>query len=66
MADWNDKTIVETQLTTDGVEDNGYGGRGFGGVDQQQQQQLQEQENTGDQQGQQDPNRRSGPNGEGR
>ena len=34
---------METQLTTDGVEDNGYGGRGMGGGEQQQQQE----ENTG-------------------
>jgi len=27
LKDANDKSIVETQITTDGVEDNGYGGR---------------------------------------
>jgi dipeptidyl-peptidase 4 len=48
MKDANDKTIVETALTTDGVEDFAYGGRGLGGQDQQEQQQ----ENVGDQQGQ--------------
>ena len=48
QKDANDKTIVETQLTTDGVEDNGYGGRGMGGGDQQQQQE--QQENQGDEQ----------------
>ncbi|HEY2019315.1 MAG TPA: DPP IV N-terminal domain-containing protein, partial [Bryobacteraceae bacterium] len=37
--DANDKSIVETQISTDGVEDNGYGGRGFGGEQQQQQEQ---------------------------
>ena len=58
LKDANDKTIVETQLTTDGVENNGYGGRGFGG-DQQQQQQNQQENN--DQQ-QQDPNRRQSAN----
>jgi len=56
LKDANDKSIVETQLTTDGVEDNGYGGRGFGGQDQQQQ----EQQDQGDQQ--QDPNRRQAAN----
>ena len=35
----NDRTIVEMQLTTDGVEDFSYGGRGGGGGDQQDQQQ---------------------------
>jgi len=35
----DDPTIVEVQLTTDGVEDNGYGGgRGMGGDQQQQDQ----------------------------
>jgi dipeptidyl-peptidase-4 len=47
LKDANDKTIVETQLTTDGIEDNGYGGRGMGGGQDQQQQD--QQENTGDQ-----------------
>jgi dipeptidyl aminopeptidase/acylaminoacyl peptidase len=50
LKDANDKTIEEVQLTTDGVEDFAYGGRGFGGGDQQQQQQQQEQQdNQGDQ-----------------
>jgi dipeptidyl-peptidase-4 len=41
----DDPTIVEVQLTTDGVEDNGYGGgRGMGGD-----QQLQDQNETGQQ-----------------
>ncbi|MBZ5727000.1 MAG: S9 family peptidase [Acidobacteriia bacterium] len=59
----NDSTIVETQLTADGVEDFGYGGRGMGGGDQQQQQQQQDQQqqndNTGGQQGQASRNRTS-------
>jgi dipeptidyl-peptidase-4 len=60
LKDANDKSIVETQLTTDGVEDFGYGGRGMGGGDQQQQQQQeQQQENTGEQQGQQNRNRQA-------
>jgi dipeptidyl-peptidase-4 len=43
----DDASIVETQLTTDGVEDNGYGGgRGMGG-DQQQQQEQQQNEGEG-------------------
>ena len=53
----NDKTIAEAQLTTDGEEDFGYGGRGGGGNFQQQQQQQQQQEQQQeetDQQGQQD------------
>jgi dipeptidyl aminopeptidase/acylaminoacyl peptidase len=49
LKDANDRTIVETQLTTDGVEDNGYGGRGQGGQDQQQQQQQQDQQENTDQ-----------------
>ncbi len=53
----NDKTIVETQWTTDGVEDFAYGGRGAGGGEQQQQEQ---QENEG--QGQEDRNRRQSAN----
>src|SRR5204862_6032639 len=41
----NDASIQETQLTTDGVEDFAYGGRGgAGGQDQQQQQQEQQNE----------------------
>ena len=31
QKDANDKTIVETQITTDGIEDFAYGGRGGGG-----------------------------------
>ena len=50
----NDTTIVETQLTKDGEEYFGYGGRGGAGgqqiQDQQQQQQQQQQDNTGEQQ----------------
>ena len=42
----NDASIKETQLSTDGVEDFGYGGRGAGGGDQQQQQQEQQQNET--------------------
>jgi len=60
QKDPNDKTIVETQITTDGVEDNGYGGRGFGGGDQQQQQLQDQQENNGDQA--QNPNQRQSAN----
>jgi len=60
LKDANDKTIVETQITTDGVENNGYGGRGFGGVDLQQQQQQDQQENTDQQQ--QNPNLRQAAN----
>jgi dipeptidyl-peptidase 4 len=45
----NDKTIVETEITTDGVEDFAYGGRGLGGGDQQQ-----EQQDTAEGQGQND------------
>ncbi len=59
LKDANDKTIVETQLTTDGVEDFAYGGRGMGGGDQQQQQQQEQQENTGEQQGQENRNRQA-------
>jgi dipeptidyl-peptidase 4 len=55
QKDANDKSIVETQLTTDGIEDFGYGGRGMGGEQQQQEQT----ENTGDQE---NPNRRQGAN----
>ncbi len=46
----DDKSIHETQLSTDGVEDFGYGGRGAGGDQQQQQQEQQRQEEN--QQGQ--------------
>ena len=57
----NDASIMETQLTTDGVEDFGYGGGGAGGGDQQQQQQEQQQnENEQGQEGQgQDNTRRA-------
>jgi dipeptidyl aminopeptidase/acylaminoacyl peptidase len=49
----NDPSIKETELTTDGVEDFGYGGRGGQGGDQQeQQQQQQQQEQNQNQQGQ--------------
>src|SRR5262249_17052519 len=52
----NDSSIKETQITTDGVEDFGYGGRGgaFGDQQQQQeqQQQQQQQEQNQNQQGQ--------------
>jgi len=41
LKKFDDTSIVETQLTTDGVEDFAYGGRGMGGQDQQQQQQEQ-------------------------
>ncbi|MDR3700169.1 MAG: DPP IV N-terminal domain-containing protein [Candidatus Sulfopaludibacter sp.] len=52
----DDAGIVETQLTTDGVEDNGYGGgRGMGGDQQQQQEQ---QQNEGEGQGQDNKNAR--------
>ena len=44
----NDSTIVETQLTKDGEEYFGYGGRGAGG--QQIQEQQQQQDNQGEQQ----------------
>jgi len=55
----NDTTIKETQLTTDGVEDFGYGGRGGAGGDQQQQQEQQQQQdqNQQGQEGQQDATR---------
>jgi dipeptidyl-peptidase 4 len=43
----NDTTIVETQLTKDGEEYFGYGGRGGGGGQQQDQQQQQQQDNGG-------------------
>ena len=46
----NDTTIVETQLTKDGEEFFGYGGRGGAGGQQQDQQQQQQQDNNGDQQ----------------
>jgi dipeptidyl aminopeptidase/acylaminoacyl peptidase len=43
-----DKSIVETEITKDGEEYFGYGGRGMGG--QQQEQQQQQQENNGGEQ----------------
>ena len=52
----DDPTIVETQLTTDGVEDFGYGGRGMGGQEQQQQEQN---ENGQEGQGQDNKNARA-------
>ncbi|HWC99161.1 MAG TPA: DPP IV N-terminal domain-containing protein [Candidatus Sulfopaludibacter sp.] len=53
----DDTSIVETQLTTDGIEDNGYGGgRGMGGDQQQQQQDGQQ--NEGDAQNQDNKNAR--------
>jgi dipeptidyl-peptidase 4 len=48
----NDSSIKETQITTDGVEDFGYGGRGGAGG-QDQQIQDQQQQNDQQQQGQQ-------------
>jgi dipeptidyl aminopeptidase/acylaminoacyl peptidase len=65
QKDQNDKTIVEHQLTTDGVEHYSFagGGRGGGGQQQQQQQQQQrddqEQDQEREQQEQADPNRRT-------
>jgi dipeptidyl-peptidase 4 len=43
----DDTTIVETQITTDGVEDFGYGGRGMGVQEQQQEQNDNSQEGQG-------------------
>ncbi len=54
----NDASIKETQLSTDGVEDFGYGGRGAGGGDQQQQQEQQQNENQQGQEGQGQDNTR--------
>jgi len=58
----NDASIKETQLTTDGIEDFGYGGRGgaFGDQqqEQQQQQQQQQEQNQQNQEGQQQDNAR--------
>jgi dipeptidyl-peptidase-4 len=62
LKDPNDKTIVETEITTDGVEDFAYGGRGFGGQDQQQQRQQDQQENNGEGQGQDNRNARQAAN----
>ncbi|HTX39523.1 MAG TPA: DPP IV N-terminal domain-containing protein [Bryobacteraceae bacterium] len=59
LKDANDKSIVETQLTTDGVEDFGYGGRGMGGGEQQQQQEQQE---NGNGEEEQNHNRRQSAN----
>ena len=56
----NDATIKETQLSTDGVEDFGYGGRGGAGGDQQlQDQQQQQNENQQGQEGQGQDNTRA-------
>jgi hypothetical protein len=46
----NDASIVETELTKDGEEYFGYGGRGGAGGQQQQEQQQQQQENNGGEQ----------------
>ena len=54
----NDASIQETQLTTDGVEDFGYGGRGGLGGDQQEQQLQQQQQQEQNQEGQQQDNTR--------
>jgi len=62
LKDANDKSIVETQITTDGVEDYGYGGRGGQGGDQQQQQQEQQQENNNGGEEQQNRNVRQSAN----
>jgi dipeptidyl-peptidase-4 len=50
----NDKTIVEHQLTDDGIEHYSFGGGGRGGGGQQQQQQQQQQQDEQDQDQQQD------------
>jgi dipeptidyl-peptidase 4 len=55
----NDASIKETQLTTDGVEDFGYGGRGAGGQQDQQQQEQQQQNDQQGQEGQQQDNARA-------
>ena len=60
QKDANDQTVVETQITTDGIEDFAYGGRGGGGQDQQQQQE--QQENVGEGQGQENRNARTSAN----
>ncbi|MEI9971238.1 MAG: DPP IV N-terminal domain-containing protein [Ignavibacteriota bacterium] len=54
--DANDKSIVETEITKDGEEYFGYGGRGGGQQDQQQQQQ----DNNGDQQNEEQARRQRG------
>ena len=59
----NDTSIQETQLTTDGVEDFGYGGRGGAGGEQQDQQQQQQNENQQGQEGQGQDNTRAAPDG---
>jgi dipeptidyl-peptidase-4 len=61
--DQNDKTIVETQLTTDGEDHYSFGGRGGrGGGDQEQQQQQQENVTTqGQEQTQGRSNARTSP-----
>jgi dipeptidyl aminopeptidase/acylaminoacyl peptidase len=63
QKDQNDKSIVEHQLTTDGVEHYSFagGGRGGGGQQQQQQRDDQDQDQDQDQQEQTDPNRRTRP-----
>src|SRR5215813_8948050 len=48
----NDSSLKETQITTDGVEDFGYGGRGGMGQDQQLQDQQQQNDQQQQQQGQ--------------
>ena len=50
----NDKTIVETQLTTDGEEHYSFGGGGRGGGGQQQQQQQEQDEQQGQNQQQEE------------
>jgi dipeptidyl-peptidase 4 len=55
----NDPSIQETQITTDGIEDFGYGGRGGIGGDQQQQDQQQQQNEQQGQEGQQQDNARA-------
>src|SRR5262249_16000070 len=48
LKDANDKSIAETELTKDGIEDFGYGGgRGMGGDQQQQDQNTTEGEQNG-------------------
>jgi dipeptidyl-peptidase 4 len=49
-ANDKDKSIVETEITKDGEEYFGYGGRGMGGQQQEQQQQQQQQDNNGGEQ----------------
>ena len=64
QKDQNDKTIVEHQLTTDGLEHYSFAGGGRGGGGQQQQQQQQRDDEDEDQEREQeqaDPNRRTRP-----